>query len=259
MGGRTLAFAAVLASAFGAPYAINKMTGSGEATPETGMDNLYSTGTGGPGGYGSASYASGTGANYGLGNSSSQEHLGEIIRFDVSPNWLATRWPSVSRVAAPIGLSGYRVTLVTGVDDHDLSGALTYYFDNKGRVQRIHLAGFTGNPARIQALAVDQYNLEPTGSGLGNVFKSSWNGQIISALEVTPAAVVRSTDQFARYKVELELNRASDNWFLSREFAARLGSTTPIDTGKSGSFFDGAVGNGGQSGGDILAPPQLRY
>ena len=283
MGGRTLAFASVLAAAFGAPYLINKMAGSAPTATDSatggyfgstafsgseqpGLGNSYNS-PAMPGNTNIAGRPSSLGAGQVPGlDAMGQEHLGEIIRFDISSSWLASRWPTVSRVSAPTGLAGYRVPLVTGVSEDDISGALTYYFDNSGRVQRIHLVGLTGDPARIEALVTQQYKLEPSRSSFGTVYQSSWNGKLISALQVTPAAVMRTSDQLNRYKVEMELNRATDNYFLSSEYASRL-QNTGVVTKETGTFSyfeedykNGFSGDRNQNErSEVITPPQLRY
>ena len=73
------------------------------------------------------------------------QELHEVFRFDLHPKAVFARWPRVTTVLAEPALEGLRVPLVTGKDPDDLSGALTYYFDQQKVVQRITFQGYTGD------------------------------------------------------------------------------------------------------------------
>ncbi len=88
----------------------------------------------------------------------SARDLGEVLRFDISPQWVMARWPRVTASLAELDLQGYRVPLVTGTRQDDLAGSLTYYFDKEHRVVRIAFRGTTGDPRRIIALATTRFN-----------------------------------------------------------------------------------------------------
>ena len=75
--------------------------------------------------------------------------LAEVLRFDVSPAWVLQRWPRVSTDLAVLQLHGYRVPLVTGTNQNDVAGSLTYYFNPSQQVQQITLRGTTGDPRAI--------------------------------------------------------------------------------------------------------------
>jgi len=51
--------------------------------------------------------------------------FGEIVRFDISPTWVTSRWPRVTTVTAEAGMEGLRVPIVTGTNTDDLAGSLT--------------------------------------------------------------------------------------------------------------------------------------
>ncbi len=72
--------------------------------------------------------------------------LAEVIRFDITPSWLTGRWPRVMNARHEAGsLQAYRVPLVTGHKAEDLAGALTYFFTEDQKVQRIEFQGQTGD------------------------------------------------------------------------------------------------------------------
>ena len=57
-------------------------------------------------------------------------------------------------------MQGYRVPLVTGTTDADVAGSLTYYFNQKQRVERITFFGTTGDTPRLVAFLESQYGFK---------------------------------------------------------------------------------------------------
>ncbi|MHC4403587.1 MAG: DUF6690 family protein, partial [Planctomycetota bacterium] len=78
--------------------------------------------------------------------------LGEVFRFDVTPDWIVYNWPRVSSGLAHLPLQGYRVPLVSGTSQDDVAGSLTYYFNAQQRLQRITLHGTTGSTLKLAHL-----------------------------------------------------------------------------------------------------------
>ncbi len=72
--------------------------------------------------------------------------LEEVLRFDISPDWIIERWPRVSSGLSELDLQGYRVALVTGTAESDLAGSLTYYFNKKNQVDRDDLSRHQRRP-----------------------------------------------------------------------------------------------------------------
>ena len=85
------------------------------------------------------------------------QNFAEVFRFDMTPNHVMERWEQVSAGLSHLNLQGYRVPLVTGVDDTDLAGSLTYYFDPRQNLRRITFVGTTANPLRLSQFLVQQY------------------------------------------------------------------------------------------------------
>ena len=75
--------------------------------------------------------------------------LRDVMRFDISPEWVIGRFSRVSTVLAEMNLKGLRVPVVTGIRADDVAGTLTYYFDNADRLQRLTFHGFTGQTDRF--------------------------------------------------------------------------------------------------------------
>jgi hypothetical protein len=148
--------------------------------------------------------------------------LAEVLRFDVSPEWVTQRWSRVSTVLAEQDLEGLRVPLVTGTDLDDLAGSLTFYFDKQRRVQRISFHGRTGDDRKLISLVTSQFGMraEPT-LGVG-MYVSRWNARPTSLLRLSYAPVVRSQTPRHRLEVALEINRPNAQFGLSEESAALL-------------------------------------
>jgi hypothetical protein len=104
-------------------------------------------------------------ANYspasGTTSQSAPTPIEQIFRFDLTPQWVASRWPRVSTVAGsdPDQL-GMRVVLVTGTRPDDIAGSLTYYFDRHHQMRRITFTGLTRDPRRLLASVVTPYRLK---------------------------------------------------------------------------------------------------
>lgn len=149
-------------------------------------------------------------------------HLSEVIRFNVTPQWVMHRWPRVTTELSDLNLEGLRVPLVTGTAPHDLAGSLTYYFDNQQLVQRITFHGFTADERPLVELLVKKcgFRAEPTlGRGL---YLAKWSGKTKSALWVQHAPVVQAKQRMTQLELELELNRPGRGYGLSERFSDLL-------------------------------------
>ncbi|MBL8892875.1 MAG: hypothetical protein JNL67_23055 [Planctomycetaceae bacterium] len=87
--------------------------------------------------------------------------LREIIRFDVSPYWVQQRWqPSTRLDLDQDGYYGFRVPLMTDEKVGQLNGALTYYFDGEGVVQRIQFRGTAAETAPLHNLLTQYFRFQ---------------------------------------------------------------------------------------------------
>ena len=84
--------------------------------------------------------------------------LAEVLRFDVTVEWVLQRWPRVTTGLPQLQLQGYRVPLVSGTQISDVAGSLTYYFNARQQVQRITLRGTTGDPSALVNLLASRYH-----------------------------------------------------------------------------------------------------
>ena len=137
--------------------------------------------------------------------------LEECLRFDVSAAWILGRWPRVTAGLPDQDLQGYRVPLVTGTQEDDLAGSLTYYFTKRQRCQRITFQGTTGDARKLIAYLTGRYGFKQQTSNDPNLYlyQIRWNGSPLSEMHIRPARIVRSNEPLARFEVLLAMNDTS--------------------------------------------------
>jgi hypothetical protein len=135
--------------------------------------------------------------------------LGQYINFAVTPAWVLAQWPRVSASLAEIDLQGYRVPLVTGTQEDDLAGSLSYYFDRDQRVARISFSGSTGDPRQLITLVTGQFGFVQDASEdpAVVVYAVKWNKKAHSELRIRPVRIVRAEDPRNRYDVEMTIRK----------------------------------------------------
>jgi len=143
--------------------------------------------------------------------------LREVMRFDISPDWVINRFARVSTVLADLSLEGLRVPIVTGTRADDMAGTLTYYFDRRGTLQRLTVHGFTGDPAKLVHTMTEFYGLQPEPALEAGVYTRRWNGHPVHFLRMTHAPVVYSDAIHHKYTVFLELNQPNMAYGISDE------------------------------------------
>jgi hypothetical protein len=133
--------------------------------------------------------------------------LVDAIRFDVTPEWVTSRWTTVSSVIGDSDHLGLRVMLVSGTTPGDVAGSLTYYFTAQHQVERITLHGVTGEPGALADLVVGKFGLRPTQTKeLGLYYGGDLNVPT-SSLKLTALPVIRPEAPLARVQVALDLRR----------------------------------------------------
>lgn len=143
--------------------------------------------------------------------------LAEILRFDISPEWVMARFPRVSTLLSEMNLDGLRTPLITGSTPGDLAGTLTYYFDRYKRLKRVSVHATLGDPTRYIMELRQAYQMSQEPSLGGSLYVVKWNGTPTSVLHVSPASVVYSDVNYGRYNFFLELNQADLEYGLSAE------------------------------------------
>ena len=143
--------------------------------------------------------------------------LREVMRFDITPNWVIQRFSRVSTVLADVQMEGLRVPVVTGTRADDLAGTLTYYFDRTDKLQRVTIHGFTGDPKRLVGAMTEHYGMTHEPNLEAGVYTKRWNGNPVHFLRLTHAPVVYSDAVHQKYTVFLELNQPNLAYGISPE------------------------------------------
>lgn len=149
-------------------------------------------------------------------------NFGEIVRFDISPVWVTSRWPRVTTVTAEMGMEGLRVPVVTGTNNDDLAGSLTYYFDRYHRVQRLTFDGYTGDDRKLVTLLTQYYGLRAEPTLDASMYVARWNATPTSVLRVARAPVISADSPRSQLHAMLELNRPSREYGMSPQFVQIL-------------------------------------
>lgn len=143
--------------------------------------------------------------------------LREVMRFDITPEWVIGRFSRVSTVLADMNLEGLRVPIVTGIRADDLAGTLTYYFDHSGHLQRLTIHGFTGDTKRFSEAMVTHYGLQREPALEAGAYTKRWNGRPTHFMRLTHAPVVYSDAVHQKYTVFLELNHPNLAFGISKQ------------------------------------------
>jgi hypothetical protein len=134
--------------------------------------------------------------------------LGEVLRMDVTKEWIYQRWARKSTSTSDLELFGVRVPLVSGTQLTDVAGALTYYFDQAGQVQKLTFNGRTGDTTAVRNLVAQAYGLRPASSAPGEqLYQYLQGSDVISQLRTRPAPVLWESSPHDSYAVELVLQR----------------------------------------------------
>lgn len=134
-------------------------------------------------------------------------NLAEVLRFDVTPDWVMQRWPWISAGLSQLRLQGYRVPLVTGTATDDVAGSLTYYFNPRQRVEQITFEGTTGDPTALLRVVISRYGFGRRLTNDPGLFRYEvpvLKGPVKSFLDLR---LVQPNDPYRRYQIELVIER----------------------------------------------------
>jgi hypothetical protein len=145
--------------------------------------------------------------------------LAEVLRTDISPNWVYQRWQRKSTSLPSLEYHGIRVPLVTGTRADDVAGSLTYYFDDEGRCEKLVFRGITGDSRRLVALMTGRYGFLPQKPDLPgeHLYENRWNGRAMSRLRIKPSSVLTADSLHSSFAVELDLQRPGAVHYLDRD------------------------------------------
>ena len=145
--------------------------------------------------------------------------LSELLNWGISKEWIYQGWARKSTGLADPGLFGIRVPVVTGGGMTDVAGALSYYFDNAGQLQRIRLHGRTADTTELVRLATSQFGMQPQLSSTPGEqkFVSMERKKVRSELRTIPEGVLWSTSPHGSFVVDLEVNRPGTDYWVVRK------------------------------------------
>ncbi len=217
MTSRPLILASLLGASIGVPYVVSRdSVDARQGAPPVGAPAQYAAAvqpgsvqpfTPGPGSlvYQSPAPLEGT----------RMHSLSDVLRFDVTREWVYRNWARKSTGLADPELFGVRVPLVTGTNMTDVAGSLTYYFNDQGQVQHIKLVARTADTTQLVRFLVDTYGFQraqaPTGEQL---YQVTYSGRVQSRLVTRPEPVLWATLPHTSFSVELELERPGSNRYL---------------------------------------------
>jgi hypothetical protein len=139
----------------------------------------------------------------------------QVLRFDVSKEWVYQNWDRKSTGPTDVGLFSVRVPLVMAPQLYALAGSLTYYFNGQGQVEHISFRGRTGDSTQLVQLLTTRYQFQQIESPVGEqVYQVQNDGQVQSELRTHPEAVLWLNSPNRRISVELELARPGSSRVL---------------------------------------------
>src|SRR5262245_8618801 len=141
--------------------------------------------------------------------------IDQVLRFDVTKEWVYQNWDRKSTGSTDVGLYGVRVPLVMSPQIYSLAGSLTYYFNEQGQVEHISFRGRTGDSAQLVQLLTTRYQFQRVQSMTGEqVYQVQNGGQIQSELRTHPESVMYLNTPNQSIAVELEFARPGSSRVL---------------------------------------------
>ncbi len=133
----------------------------------------------------------------------------QAFRFDLTPQWVSSRWPRVSTVLGEPEQLGMRVALVTGTRPDDVAGSLTYYFDKHHQLQRITFEGLTRDPRRLLSATVTPFGLKSLPTTGAAHYIAGDQEDPTSEVIVEHLPVLTADPEAPRAEVSVDLRRSS--------------------------------------------------
>jgi hypothetical protein len=162
------------------------------------------------------------------------QHVGDLFRFNITPDWVVQNWPRVSSQLAEFSYTGLRVPVVSGTGIQDLAGSMTYYFDSQQVLQRMAFVGTTGDPTQLVQLATTRFRMQRAAALNGTCYVTKAKDVVTDMLRVKHVAIATGTRPHQRYKVAMELNRPGNPQGLSAINARMMERERKImETGRS--------------------------
>jgi hypothetical protein len=139
----------------------------------------------------------------------------QVLRFDLTNEWVYRNWARKSTGPTDVGLFAVRVPLVTGTQIASLAGSLTYYFNTHGQVEHISFRGRTGDTTPLVSFLARTYEFERAEAPVGEqLYQVKRGRRVQSELRTRPEPVLLATSPHNSIAVELELARPGSRRFL---------------------------------------------
>ena len=237
---RPLAAAGLLGAAIGVPYAV---TNSPEGLPSSfswpgatasAEDPAATTPTpvrptlSAPPGPGSEVYSSNA-----LLEGPRNVPVAQLLNWNITKEWVYRNWARKSTGLADANLYGVRVPVVTGSRMTDLAGALSYYFDARGQLQRIRFHGRTADTTELLRVATTQFGMTPRAAMIAGeqLLQATEEERLRSELKTRPESVLWSTAPHQSFVVDMELNRpGSEYWVVQKPMHLQLAGLDKKDS-----------------------------
>lgn len=143
------------------------------------------------------------------------QSVDQLLRFDVTKEWVYRNWDRKSTGPTDVGLFGVRVPLVMGTQRTALAGSLTYFFNSYGQVEHISFRGRTADTSQLVNFLVRTYEFQRVAGPVGEqVYQVTRRSRVQSELRTRPEPVIESTSPHESIAVELELARPGTRRFL---------------------------------------------
>lgn len=149
----------------------------------------------------------------------------EIFNFDLNSSFISSRWSRVSTFPAEDSLTAMRVPLVTGTQEWDLQGSLTYYFDSNKKLRRILFRGWTGDPSALTFFAVDHLGFKRKKANTDGLYIQTQLFQQIGLLRIDHPSIQSQNHPGQRMTVVFEINDPKSTLRLSRQTALLVDSS----------------------------------
>ena len=178
--------------------------------------------------------------------------LAEVLRMDITKEWVYQRWARKSTGLADPQFFGVRVPLVTGTGLGDLAGSLTYYFGRTGGIERIEFRGTTADTSQLISLLTSRYAFRPSLMAPAGEqwFEVHGSRGVESYLRTRPESVLWGNQPHQSNAVDLVLNRPGSG-HVAKDAMPTIDSLLPElaeDAGPDGSTQTAADSENSDSG-----------
>lgn len=133
--------------------------------------------------------------------------LEHALRFEVSLPWVTAVFPRVTTVLGDTQLQGLRVPLVSGTQEHDIAGSLTYYFDREQVLRRITFQGYTGDERRVVMFLCSTYGMVAQPTLDRGLYRAAGPNGEVSTLLIRHVPVVSQNAPKQRMELVIDLVR----------------------------------------------------